>query len=65
MPLDHATLMALPHREIRASYTHRDTMLYAPGIGFGSDTPCAASDLRFVYEQDLVSALTIIGALAG
>lgn len=32
------------------TYTARDVMLYALGLGYGSD-PGDASDLRFVYEQ--------------
>ncbi len=41
--------------DIEHSYTRRDTMLYALGLGFGAD-PENRKELAFVYEQDLVSS---------
>ena len=35
---------------VEHAYTARDTMLYALGLGYGSD-PLNLSDLKFVYEQ--------------
>jgi acyl dehydratase len=34
------------------SYTQRDTILYALGLGFGNK-PCDANELQYVYEKDL------------
>jgi acyl dehydratase len=39
-------------------YTERDTMLYALGLGFGSD-PVDAGALRFVYEKNLEAVPTM------
>jgi len=39
-------------------YTERDSMLYALGLGFGSD-PMDAGALRFVYEKNLVAVPTM------
>ena len=39
-------------------YTERDTMLYALGLGFGSD-PMDAGALRFVYEKNLDAVPTM------
>jgi len=38
-----------------AAYTAKDTILYALGVGFGSE-PLDARHLRFVYEENLVAA---------
>ena len=45
MPLDPDKIFALPPLEIDHSYTARDTIIYALGIG--------AEDLPFVYEEGL------------
>jgi acyl dehydratase len=65
MPLDYAKIMSLPPREIRASYSRRDTILYALGLGVGAENPCDGSELRFVYEQDLVCLPTMAVVLGG
>jgi acyl dehydratase len=44
--------------EIRQQYNARDTILYALGLGFGSD-PLDFHQLRFVYEQGLQSLPTM------
>lgn len=52
MAIDYDTLLNWSFDEIVQSYTERDTMLYALGLGLGSN----ASDddeLRFVYEAQL------------
>ncbi len=38
--------------DVRRSYSKLDTMLYALGVGLGSD-PQSVEQLRFVYEQNL------------
>ncbi len=45
-------LLNWPFEEVVQNYTERDTMLYALGIGLGSD-PVDPQQLRFVYERDL------------
>ncbi|NEV77638.1 3-alpha,7-alpha,12-alpha-trihydroxy-5-beta-cholest-24-enoyl-CoA hydratase [Rhodopseudomonas sp. BR0C11] len=52
MPIDPARLRNWPIPDIEQSYTERDTMLYALGVGYG-DAPLDAKQLRYVYEQDL------------
>ena len=52
MTLDYQRLKSWPFGVIEHTYTDRDTMLYALGIGFGTD-PLDERQLRFVYEQNL------------
>jgi len=55
MPLDYAhakELMAATPEKLAFSYTDRDVMLYALGIGLGRD-PLNRQELPFVYEKDL------------
>ncbi len=49
--------------DIVHQYTERDTMLYALGLGMGSD-PVNAGDLRFVYEK-LLQALPTMATVMG
>jgi len=49
MPLDPHHLLSLPPRVTTQRYTARDTMLYALGVGAGTDV----QDLRYVYEDGL------------
>jgi acyl dehydratase len=58
MPIDYDTLMAFSPPATEQSFTQRDTMLYALGVGLGSD-PMDTAQLRFVYEQDLVALPTM------
>jgi acyl dehydratase len=44
------------------TYTQRDTMLYALGIGIGSD-PLDEGQLRYVYEKDLLTVPTMASVL--
>ena len=52
MPLNYDTIKNWRFDEIRHTYTEKDTMLYALGIGLGED-PLDAGQLRYVYEKDL------------
>ena len=45
------------------SYNWKDTVLYALGLGYGSD-PMDADDLHFVYERDLMTVPSICNTLA-
>lgn len=57
MGFDPHYLLGLPPRVTMHSYTRRDTMLYALGVGAGQDPE--ARDLRFVYEEDLQALPTM------
>lgn len=54
----------LSHRfpDTHAAYQARDTILYALGVGYGSE-PLDKAHLRFLYEQDLVAAPTFANVL--
>ena len=64
MPIDVAKLKSWPFAPIRQDYTHRDTILYALGLGLGQD-PLDASQLRYVYEDGLQALPTMAVVLAG
>lgn len=50
--IDPAKLMAWPFPEIRQRYDHKDTILYALGVGLG-DPATDPDQLPFVYEDGL------------
>jgi len=52
MPIDYQKLKNWPFEEMAHTYTPKDCMLYALGIGLGAD-PLDVQQLRFVYEKDL------------
>jgi acyl dehydratase len=56
-------LLSLKIPEIRQSYTARDTILYALGVGLGHD-PADREMLSFVYERDLRVLPTMAVVLA-
>jgi acyl dehydratase len=64
MPLNYATLKSWPFTDVEHRYTARDTMLYALGLGCGSD-PTDPDELRFVFEDGLVALPTMAAVLAG
>ncbi len=51
-------LLGLNFDEVVQSYTARDTMLYALGLGLGRD-PLDALELRYVYEAELMALPTM------
>lgn len=57
MPISYEKLMRLEVPEKEFTYTDRDTMLYALGIGIGAD-PMDRRELPFVYEKDLKAVPT-------
>ncbi|GAC1341281.1 MAG: MaoC/PaaZ C-terminal domain-containing protein [Beijerinckiaceae bacterium] len=63
MAIDVDALLNWPFAELRHDYTARDTMLYALGLGLGSD-PVDEDQLRFVYEKDLRALPTMAVILA-
>jgi len=50
MPLDHDRLLAKDFGLVRQSYTARDAILYALGIGLGAD-PLDGNQLRYAFEE--------------
>lgn len=63
MPIDYDKLLALNIPEVEHSYTDKDTMLYALGVGLGHD-PLDLKQLDFVYEKNL-KALPTFAAVLG
>lgn len=64
MPIDYERLMRLPSRITRQTYTQRDTILYALGIGAGQDLSRNPDELKFVYEIGLEALPTMAVVLA-
>lgn len=60
MALDYDMLMGLPGWTVRQTYTARDTMLYALGVGCGSNP----DELAYVYEDGLQALPTMAAVLA-
>lgn len=58
MPLHYANLKDHVFPELTQTFTERDTMLYALGIGMGAD-PLDKEQLRFVYEKNLQAVPTM------
>ncbi len=56
MPLNYEQLMSLKRDGDRFSYTDRETMLYAIGVGMGAD-PLNRDELPYVFEQPALKAL--------
>lgn len=52
MPIHYEKLLNWKIPEAEQRLTRRDTILYALGVGLGSD-PCDADQLKFVYEDGL------------
>ena len=54
MAIDYQKLKNWNFPDLEHSYSKRDTMLYALGLGCGAD-PMDMDDLRYVYEEDLLA----------
>lgn len=52
MAIDYDRLKARSFAPVRHSYSWRDSVLYALGVGAGTD-PLHQTELRYVYEKDL------------
>jgi acyl dehydratase len=63
MAIDANKLLNWKFPDIEHAYTEKDTMLYALGLGFGSEAG-DADDLKFVYEEGLVALPTMAVVLA-
>lgn len=62
MPLDYDLLKNWPFPDRVHTYTAKDTILYALGLGIGQD-PVDGRQLRFVYERDLAALPTMATVL--
>jgi acyl dehydratase len=62
MAIDYDKLMALKIPDAEHSYTDKDTMLYALGVGLGHD-PLDLDQLNFVYEKNLKPLPTFAAVL--
>jgi acyl dehydratase len=58
MPANPEKLLAWPFEDIIHSYTARDSLLYALGVGAGAD-PMDPDDLKFVYEENMAALPTM------
>ncbi len=56
--MDYQKLMELEGPVVERTYTNRDTMLYALGLGVGAD-PMNRDELSFVYEKNLKTLPTM------
>ncbi|HBP0042082.1 MaoC/PaaZ C-terminal domain-containing protein [Pseudomonas aeruginosa] len=64
MPLDYQRIKNWPIGEGRQSYSTRDTILYALGVGAATSNPLPAEDLQFVYEKGLKALPTMATIMA-
>jgi acyl dehydratase len=61
--LNYEAVKNWPIEDVTQTYSERDVMLYALGLGLGSD-PLDAQQLRYVYEKDLQAMPTCAAAFA-
>jgi acyl dehydratase len=64
MPLDYEKLMRMPFEPTSHRYTKKDTILYALGVGVGSQEPFDPAELKYVYEKSLVAVPSLAVTLA-
>ena len=64
MTIDYAKLTSVHLEPVRHTYTRRDTMLYALGLGVGASDPTDPGDLQYVYEKSLLALPTQAVTLA-
>ncbi|ABF12379.1 MaoC/PaaZ C-terminal domain-containing protein [Cupriavidus metallidurans] len=61
--IDYQKTKAWQSGDVIHNYTEKDSILYALGLGIGSD-PLDESQLRFVYEKNLVTLPTMAAVIA-
>lgn len=61
--MDLNAIRAHNFKPVEQAYTRRDTMLYALGLGYGSD-PNSADQLKYVYEEGLCAVPSIVNVLS-
>jgi acyl dehydratase len=64
MPLDYDKVRHWPIAPVTQHYTVRDAILYALGIGVATSNPVDPDDLKFIYEEGLVTLPTMAAVLA-
>lgn len=64
MPLNYRYIKNRVFEPITQTYTRRDTMLYAVGIGAAITAVDSPDDMRFVYEPQLTALPTMAAVLA-
>ena len=62
MAVDYKSLLATAVADVPLSYTQRDTILYALGIGMGTD-PLDTRELPFVYERGDLGTVPTMAAM--
>jgi len=63
MAIDYPRLKSWPFDDVVQSYTARDSILYALGVGLGED-PTDANELTFLYEEGLKALPTLAVVLS-
>ena len=64
MTIDYDALLNWPFPEVEQTYTEKDTILYALGVGLGND-PLDERQLRYVFEEPALIALPTMAAVLG
>jgi acyl dehydratase len=64
MAFDAQRLLNWRFPEVTHTYTEKDTILYALGVGCASDPSAEPDDLKYVYEKGLVALPTMAVVLA-
>jgi len=64
MPIDREKLLNWPFEPVEQTYTEKDAILYALGLGFGAD-PLDEGELHFVFEEEGFSAVPTMAAVLG
>ncbi len=64
MPINYEKLLALDIPEVVQTYSEKDAILYALGLGLGQD-PTNADELPFVYEQPELKLLPTFAIVLG
>ncbi|MDD9877726.1 MAG: MaoC/PaaZ C-terminal domain-containing protein [Magnetovibrio sp.] len=64
MAIDYEKIRNWPFEPVEQTYTHKDAILYALGLGFGAD-PLDEGELHFVFEEEGFSAVPTMAAVLG
>ena len=64
MAIDYDQLMNWPFESVEQSYSEKDCILYALGVGLGND-PLDTRQLQYVFEEPALSVLPTMAAVLG
>ncbi len=64
MTIDYDKLKNWPFDPVEQTYTHKDSILYALGLGFGA-SPLDEGELHFTFEEEGFSAVPTMAAVLG